>query len=161
MRHLLPLTLLLLLAACTGADCPYNSLVYTQYQLMRSMTEADTLSDTLSVYTHNSIEGFDTVVLNQKVNATTFTLPISYTQEADTFYFVTTDTFGITRRDIVVVTKDNRTHFESADCQAYYFHTLTSVGFSQNRIDSIHIVNSDVTYDVQSAHFYIFFKHDE
>ena len=39
------------LAACSSIDCPLNSLVYTQYQLMNAAGRVDTLADTLTIST--------------------------------------------------------------------------------------------------------------
>ncbi len=158
---LLPLHLFLasvLLSACSGIECPLDSLVYTQYQLMKAGGEADTLRDTLTITTTQG-NGNDTVVLNRMVNATEFTLPISYTNDSDVFHFHVTDTLGVTTSDQVVVSKTNRPHFESVNCAPAYFHTITAVTWTGNAIDSIVITNAEVTYDIYTKHFSVYFKH--
>ncbi len=158
---LLPLYLFLsgfLLMACSGVECPLDSLVYTQYQLLKADGQADTLRDTLTITT-NQMDGNDTVLVNLKVNTTEFTLPISYTNPEDVFYFYVKDTFGIVTQDQVTVTKENNAHFESINCSPAYFHTLTSVTWTNNAIDSIVIINPEVNYDISYKHFSIYFKH--
>ncbi|MCD8297681.1 MAG: DUF6452 family protein [Prevotella sp.] len=158
---LLPLYLfvpLLFVTACSGVDCPLDSLVYTQYQLLKANGQTDTLTDTLTVTT-TKVTGMDSVLLNRQTNATEFSLPISYTSPQDVFYFYMTDTSGVMRTDIVTITKEDHPHFESIDCSPSYFHTITSVSCTHNNIDSIVIINPEVNYDTSLKHFSIYFKH--
>ncbi|MCD8290730.1 MAG: DUF6452 family protein [Prevotella sp.] len=149
---------LLFVTACSGVDCPLDSLVYTQYQLLKSDGQADTLRDTLTITT-TKVNGMDSVLLNRLTNTTEFSLPISYTSPQDIFYFYMTDTFGIVRSDIVTITKEDHPHFESVDCSPSYFHTITSVTCTNNNIDSIVIIHPEVNYDTSLKHFNIYFKH--
>lgn len=161
--HTLPVCLvafILLAASCSSIDCPMNSLVYTQYQLMNAGTgKVDTLADTLTISTTRT-DGNDSVLINRNVKTTEFSLPISYAQPQDIFYFETIDTvLKATTLDTVTVTKENRPHFESVDCSPAYFHTITAVSTTHNAIDSVVIKNPDVNYDTSKKHFYIYFKH--
>ena len=156
------LALMTMLAAgsCSSVDCPLNSLVYTQYQLRTATGTADTLYDTLTISTKRIIDGNDTVLINRNVRTTEFSLPISYAQPQDIFYFETTDT--VTKAatiDTVTVTKTDMPHFESVDCTPTYFHTITAVSSTDNAIDSIVIIHPDVDYDTSKKHFNIYFKH--
>ena len=153
------LTLLLTTAACTSIDCPLNSLVYTQYQLMNAAGKVDTLADTLTIYT-NRVDGNDSVLINRNVQTTEFSLPISYAQKQDIFFFETKDTlYKTTKLDTVIVEKEDMPHFESVDCSPSFFHKITSVSCTHNAIDSIVINNHDVNYDTSKKHFLIYFKH--
>lgn len=152
-------TLLVTTAACSSIDCPLNSLVYTQYQLMTQDGRIDTLADTLTIFT-NRVDGNDSVLINRKVKVTEFSLPISYAQDEDIFFFETKDTLHkITTLDTVIIKKENMPHFESVDCSPAFFHKITSVSCTHNAIDSIVINNQDVNYDTSKKHFYIYFKH--
>ncbi len=158
---LAPLYLLfswLFVTACSGVDCPLDTLVYTQYQLLKADGQADTLKDTLTITTTKE-SGKDSVIINRKTNTTEFDLPISYTNPEDVFFFYMEDTLGVVRYDQVTVTKENHPHFESVDCSPSYFHTLTSVTCTNNNIDSIVIINPTVNYDTTTKHFSIYFKH--
>lgn len=151
--------LLITTAACTSIDCPLNSLVYTQYQLMNAAGKVDTLSDTLTIST-NKTDGNDSVLINRSVNTTEFSLPISYAQKQDIFFFETKDTlYKVTKIDTVIVDKENLPHFESVDCSPSFFHKIISVSCTHNAIDSIVINNHDVNYDTSKKHFLIYFKH--
>lgn len=150
----------LIITACSSIDCPMDNLVYTQYQLMRADGKADTLSDTLTIYT-NRHDGSDSVLINLQVGTKTLDLPISYAQPTDSFFFQMKDTtLKRTYTDTVTVSKVDKIHFESTDCGVSYFHTITSVNCTTNRIDSVRIINPDVSYDTSKKHFYIYFHSD-
>ena len=149
----------LLATSCSSIDCPLNSLVYTQYQLMTADGRVDTLADTLTISTAR-MEGNDSVLINKDFKVTEFSLPISYSQPQDVFFVETKDTVQkITRIDTITVVKEDYPHFESVDCSPSFFHTLTSVSSTNNAIDSVVIKNPDVNYDTTKKHFYIYFKH--
>lgn len=151
---------MLLAASCSSIDCPMNSLVYTQYQLMRPDGRVDTLADTLTISTQRTADGSDSVLINRNVRTTEFSLPISYAQPQDVFYFETIDTVTKVKTvDVVTVTKENHPHFESVDCAPSFFHTITDISTTHNAIDSVVIKNPDVNYDTSKKHFYIYFKH--
>lgn len=151
--------LLLLTASCSSIECPLNSLVYTQYQLMRPDGSKDTLTQFLSVYTNRAIDGNDSILINLNTNTTELALPISYSQPQDVFYFEMIDTIiGYTLLDTVTVAKVDKPHFESVECSPLFFHTITSVSTTHNAIDSIVIKNPDVSYDTSKKHLYIYFK---
>lgn len=153
------ITLLITTAACSSIDCPLNSLVHTQYQLMTPDGKVDTLADTLTIFT-NRVDGNDSVLINRSVNTTEFSLPISYAQNQDVFFIETKDTlYKTTKLDTVTVEKENKPHFESVDCAPAFFHKITSVSCTHNAIDSITINNQDVNYDTSKKHFFIYFKH--
>lgn len=150
--------LLILTASCSSIDCPLNSLVYTQYQLLDANGETDTLADTLTIST-NRADGNDSVLINRNVKTTEFSLPISYSQPQDIFYIETRDTvYKTIVFDTLTVTKEDMPHFESVDCAPEFFHKITSVSCTNNAIDSIVINNPDVNYDTSKKHFLIYFK---
>ena len=150
---------LLLTAACTSIDCPVSNVVATGYSLMKADGTPDSLKDTMYVLTFLA-GGKDTVLFNAGIGLSTFSLPISYTCPEDTLFFVmrNNDYLAI---DTVLVKKENHPHFESVDCSASFFHTLTAVRSTHNAIDSIVINNSYVDYDATTKHIHLYFKaHD-
>ena len=156
---LLAAAAMMLAVSCASIDCPMDSLVYTQYQLRTASGAVDTLADTLTISTAR-IDGQDSVLINQDVNITEFSLPISYAQAQDVFFIETKDSVAETVwLDTVTVTKEDHPHFESVDCSPAYFHTLTGVSYTRNALDSVVIVNPDVNYDTSKKHFHIYFKH--
>lgn len=156
MRKIIPLLFVVftLMVGCSSLDCPLNNTVYTKYKLMGNITK---LSDTLTITT-TKVEGTDNVIINQDVNIDTFILPMSYTRPEDVFFFEMRDTaLHKVYHDTVRVKKEDQPHFESLDCKPSYFHTITSVETTHNRIDSIVINNKEVNYDATKPHFYIYF----
>lgn len=145
--------------ACSSIDCPVQNAVYTNYALYKSNGEVDTLRDTLSVLTLTA-SGRDTIVFNRGVGLTSFSLPISYVNPCDTFYFGLKPEGENTEwsTDYVLVNKTNTPRFESVDCQVAYFHTITLVETSHTFIDSIVINNPNVDYDTERKHFRIYFS---
>ena len=162
-------TFLLFLAACTSIDCPVNNRVRTIYALMKADGTPDTLNkDTMWIWTPR-IDGNDTLVSHQTQNnlelnyffgssATTFELPISYTQPEDVLYVLVKNTAGTIYHDTIRIQKENTQHFESVDCQASYFHTITAVSTTHEIIDSIVINNPNVNYDQNTTHFKLYLK---
>lgn len=155
MRKIIPIFIatLLVMAGCASLDCPLNNTVYTKYKLAGNIT---TLSDTLTIST-TRLEGTDSVLINKDVKVDSFSIPVSYAQPEDILYFEMHDTLGVVYKDTVRVSKDNFAHFESVDCNPSYFHTITSVTTTHNKIDSIVINHKDVSYDATKAHFLIYF----
>ena len=162
MRRLIPLLVLgsAVLAACSSIDCPYNNTVYSQYVLMKGGgLKPDTLTDTLTILTTRR-DGQDTIIYNKGVKTKSFSLPMSYTRDQDALFLQLKDTLGNVVHDTIKVNKTNTPHFESVDCPMSYFHTITAVSTSHHGIDSIILVNPNVTYDTSSPHFRIYFKSD-
>ena len=157
------------LAACTSIDCPVKNTVYTVYGLKKADGTTDTLNtDTLWVWSQR-VDGTDTVITTHREDnielncyygpkATTFQLPISYTQPEDVFFLVLGDITKTRYVDTIRIKKENYPHFESVDCSAAYFHKITAVSTTHNVIDSIVIHHADVNYDNEQEHFYIYFN---
>lgn len=157
MRKIIPFIILIsLVSACSSIDCPLQNTVYTVYKLKSSAGAADTLTDTLTISTQKS-DGTDSVLINKDINISSFSLPVSYTNDKDVLIFQLADSTASTT-DTVTVSKTNSPHFESIDCSPSYFHTITSVNCSHHAIDSIVINNSNVNYDDTKETFHIYFK---
>jgi hypothetical protein len=137
---------------CSSIDCPLNSTTHCVYSLA-----GDTLTDTLTVSTTRR-DGNDTVLLNKSTSITQFEIPMSYGGNYDELLFERNNTDSTQTLDTVTVEKDNLTHFEAVDCNPAFFHTLKSVRTTHNGIDSIKIVNPNVTFDNSHAHIEIYFK---
>lgn len=139
--------------ACSGLDCSLNNGVTANY-----VVKGNTISDTLTVLAVR--EGLpDTTILYKLQDIKSFSLPMSYNNEQDKLKFVFTDKTGKTRTDIVTITKTNVSHLESVDCPAYFFHTITGIESTTNRIDHIDINNANVNLDGKE-NLYIYFKSD-
>lgn len=143
--------LCLALVACSNIDCPLDNVVLMQCNLYASETkQALTLSDVLTVRP----AGRDTVLLNQATGISSFLLPLKETATRDTLVFNLSNSSAQLARDTLFVDHQPQPHFESIDCPACVFHTLTGVSFTTHplsemplTIDSVAIVRSAVNYD--------------
>ncbi|MGN0282313.1 MAG: DUF6452 family protein [Prevotella sp.] len=149
---------LVALCACTSIDCPVENNVATYYKVMGTDGKEATLSDTLTVITKLA-NGTDSVILNKSVDTKTFQLPVSYTNAADTFFFVRQgEAYEII--DTLWLEKTNLPQFESVDCKLVYFHDVLSLRHTGHAIDSISIKKGRIDYDSNTENFHIYFKAD-
>ena len=140
-------------AGCSSIDCPLNNRVYAKYKLagdVKTLTDSLTLSANLG-------DGNDSVIINKSVNTDSFQLPMSYQRSEDVFFMEIKNTTG-SQFDTIKVSKTNTPHFEAVDCNPAIFHVITGVKYTKNRIDTIVINNSNVTYDATKSTFLIHFK---
>jgi len=146
-----------LLTACSSIDCPMNSHVYARYGFYVAGDTAVSMNGYLSV-SASKMDGNDTILLNKLSNAHDFQLPMSYLNPTDTLNFTIGFEDGYELTDQLYVQKTNVPHFESVECGAKYFHTITSVSSTNNFIDSVKIIRNDVNYDATQEHIYIYLK---
>lgn len=166
MRKLLYLMLVMMMAACSSIDCPVDNVVETRYTIMDKEGDKLKLSDSITVWSTRA-NGKDTILLNRGIDIDHFALQISNSHPEDILFFsfdkttvAGNDTTRFHRQDTVWVKKDDYPSFESVDCSAVFFHTLTGVQYTHNYIDSIVIKNPSVTYDPYTVHFYFYPKTD-
>ncbi len=144
------------LVACTTIDCPVNNTVETHYGVLDSSGSEFLSTDTLWVFTYRN-DGTQTVILNSLIAASKFYLPISYSHPEDVLYFYQKND-SVEYLDTVCVKKEDHPHFESVDCSASFFHTITDVRYTTHGIDSIVINNRTVDYDSTTVHFHFYPK---
>lgn len=142
---------ILLTVACASIDCAMTTSVGCRYAL-----RGNTIHDTLTILAVRP-DSSDCVVLNRMVQPTAFTLPTSYGGDRDELIFLLTDTLGTTRKDTVTVFKTNDPHFESVDCPARFFHTITKVTTTHHAIDSIVMAHPNINYD-EKENLLIYFR---
>ena len=146
---------LLVMFSCSSIDCPVQNVVSVQYEIRDKAGEALSITDSLSVISERKDGQY--VSLNRFIGKSAFSLPISYAHPEDVLFFCFKDSVK-TLVDTVWIKKDDIPHFESVDCSAAFFHELTNVRHTHNAIDSLVIVNTSVTYDVNTVHFYLYPK---
>ena len=170
-------TLLLIVVGCTSIDCPLNNSVYSCYGLYKANGTADTLHDTLTIFTLQHTPEQDPVLINLDTKVSALKVAMSYNSPQDVLYFlmqgartyndtvivdndttVNVVTYSIQKTDTVTVDKTDEMHFESVDCNPSFFHTISRVTHTHNVIDSIVINNPKVDYDTQREHFRIYFR---
>jgi len=141
------------LSSCSQIDCPLNNRVYVVFRFMNSVGDSVKVSEVINVSTDRH-EKEDSVVLNQFTGRATFSIPMSYTQDEDVYYFEITGS-NYHYIDTVRIKKESRPHFESVDCNPSFFHTITGVNTTHHTIDSVTIINKNVTYDSYQANLHI------
>lgn len=142
---------------CSSIDCSLNSLVMANYEF-RSPYGADTLRDTLTVTTRTA-HG-DTVLLNMATDISVFSLPVSYTLDADTliFNFRTRDKREFD--DIVIIKKTNISHFESVDCPPTFFHDIEELHHDGMAIDSLVVTDKHIDNGTEKKNIHIYLRSD-
>lgn len=155
MKKLL-LAILIVASSCSSIDCPISTKVAVNYGFYDASERKDTLADTLSIWTQRK-DGTDTLLFNSGVYKTTLSLPISHQHPEDVLIFRIADTLKVTL-DTVWIKKEDIPHFESVDCAAHFFHTLTDIRSTHHGIDTIFINNPSVTYDTSVENIRIRFK---
>ena len=129
-------------SACSGDDCPINNTVMGKMAFYGQNGEAGALTTTLTVSVARP-QG-DSVVLNQKINATEVIFPLSYVHETDTIIF---DYDGGVAYDSIYVSHTNAPTLVSMDCGTAIFHAITSVSSTHHVIDTVIIKSTEVNYD--------------
>ena len=128
-----------LLVSCGNSECVLTNTSYTVFGFYNQEGLAVSMSGTVTV----TAAGTDSVLINQESNPSQFQLPLSYTNLVDTFVVKYTELMV----DSIFVTHENVPHFLSMDCGTGMYHNLQEVRSTNNAIDSIKIVNSEVTYN--------------
>lgn len=137
---------MLIFGACASVDCPMANGVGSEYYFTKpDGITPDTLKDTLSIKALKWAD--DTLLFNRGVGITSIKVPLSYDQPEDVLLFIFTDTARNVWRDTVWLQKANHPHLESVDCSPKFFHTLTDVRSTRNRIERIVINNPTVEYE--------------
>lgn len=151
-------------SSCSSIECPVENQVLATYVLLEcdgsdAVMDDDTLSILIRVTRSDGQR--DSTVLNQVTGSvSSFVLPVSYTQPEDVLFAELRCDDGSVYTDTIRVKKENIPHFESVDCQAAYFHKLTAVSATHHFIDSIVIINPDVTYDPTIEHVCLYLSPD-
>ena len=147
---------ILLLGACSSIDCPSENLVLAHYRFHSANGDSLVLRDSVSVISWAK-DGEEITVLNKTTDRASFYLPVSYSHPEDLLVFDFTDG-KVHTYDTVWVKKEDIPHFESVDCNAKFFHRLTSVRNTTHYIDSVVIKNPYVDFNNATVHFYVYPK---
>ena len=147
---------ILLVGSCTSIDCPVENLVLAHYKFYASTGDSIICMDTLSVITRRMDNTNDTI-LYKLTEKSSFLLPVSYSHPEDILVLDLWDG-KVHVYDTLWVKKEDIPHFESIDCNAKYFHRLTSVRNTTNSIDSVVIKNDYVDFNNTTVHVYVYKK---
>ncbi len=163
------------MAGCESSDCLLSSESYCSISFVDGQGKSVKLLDTLTVsinlnendtvYVYQSAtdtvvssspidslvaKGYELsllaervrgILLNRKFGAEGLDIPLSFTSERDTFFF----RYSARLADTVYVDHVNLPYFSSMDCGTVMHYRIASVSSTHHLIDSIRIVNSEVT----------------
>lgn len=150
----------MLMPGCSNIECPLDNVVVMTCGLYSAETqESLKLQATLDVMP----AGKDTILLNRASDINLFMLPLRQAVEADTFLLRFTDEVGQVGTDTLFVKHTNTPHYESIECPATVFHTLTGVSWKRGEtnplaiaIDSVAVVRTAVNYDdIENLRIYL------
>lgn len=142
----------LLFASCDNVSCPLNNTVESVYGFYAANYDdagdlitgrAVSVGDTITV----TALGPDTVLANKLVNKNSVSLPVSFFNDEDVFVFRFADQEQRIAHDTIRVAKTNLRHWDDPSCPVHMWHTITSVRYTHNLIDTLIITNPTVNYD--------------
>ena len=159
MRHLLKTLPLLLLSAlfipsCEVENCPPNALTYAVFVIKDGTGATAAFADTISIIGVMEDEDGNLVndtLVNKDVDESSFSLPLSYADETRfvfIYYDESTDTITVTHRNIP--------YFFNVDCGSMMYYEVTGVETTFHQIDSIVLVNANITNN-ETENFYIYY----
>lgn len=143
----------LMLLSCSGIDCPLDSVVV---MTCRIETPGDaTPFSSLDVYA--SVYGRDTLIVNSLTpESGTFAVSVRHAVPTDTLLLVFNLSDGRQAIDSMMIDHSNEPHFEALDCPAAMFHHLGMVRNVGDMVDSVKVVQANVTYeDVTNVKIYL------
>lgn len=150
MRKLFAISMLALaVAGCSSINCPLNNSVAAVWRF------TPTLSGSLTVSTFLRNDETSTLI-NQQSAADSLSIPLSYTADTDTFDLTLETDDGQTLVDQIRISKTNVQHFESIECSPAVFHQITGVESDGEFVDSVAIINPNVTFSTVGAHIIVY-----
>lgn len=157
---ILLLSLGLTSVSCSNIDCPLDNVVMMQCNLYSSETNSPyTLKQVLTV----KPAGRDTILLNQATNMDKILLPLKEGADQDTLLLHLSNESGQHAVDTLFVDHTRQAHFESVDCPASIFHSITTVRATSHAlsempltVDSVSLIRSLVNYDdIENIRIYL------
>lgn len=134
--------------ACSSIECAVNNRVLCSWTVNYADGDTEMPANYLSI-TAQRYNGNDTTLINMQTNvAKALQIPMSMIGEKDVMRLwvisgtESRDTLGY---DDISVEKTNTPVFDSPDCDTRYHHVITGVTSTHNYIDSLEIIDPNVT----------------
>ena len=157
-------SLIAVAVGCSSIDCAVDGSVRCVYSVVDAAGKTDSVPGFVSVTSARRTNGSDTTIINLQSQTTSLSLPMSFSELADTLYLIQSDTVdGVyieKRRDTMWIEKTNTPHFESVDCSPRFFHTLTRVSSTHHIIDTLIINRKEVTNDKSTPNIHLHLRSD-
>lgn len=116
------------------------------YRKLGSIIVSDTLIDDIDAEYTVTISDVrkDTVLVNKSNNRTSISVPMSFTNTADTLLF---QYESLPYQDTIVIEHSSYPYVELPECGSYMFHTLKSVKSTESGIFKVEIANRSVNFE--------------
>lgn len=149
--YLFAFGLMLWLQACTPDDqCRKESIVNMEITFYNDSTLQKASVDSITIYGVNN----DSILYNNQKNVATVALPLQKTKN-ETQYVFTNGEYT----DTLTIQHTNSDNFISIECGCFVYHNITEVHSQKTWIDSIAIINPDVTTaNYEDEHLQIFMR---
>ena len=121
---------------CESGDCMLSSESYCSISFVDAQGKGVKLQDSLTVSAMPNI-----VIINRKLGASGMDLPLSYTAVVDTFVM----RYSARLADTLWLEHQNHPYFSSMECGTVMHYKLMNIRSTSNLIDSVQIVNPEVT----------------
>ncbi len=143
-----------LTAGCGETACPLTTQSFARFDFMDSETHRPVkLSPAFDVTgTVTTEDGTTQDVLVYNAASTDMSLPLSFTSKTTyTLHYTETMT------DVIEVTHKNIPYLENVECGTMMHHIVEDVKYTTNHLDSIVIVNPEITYE-EKRNFIIYYR---
>ncbi|OFY61516.1 MAG: hypothetical protein A2V64_01180 [Bacteroidetes bacterium RBG_13_43_22] len=128
---------ILKVVSCTPESCLEETVAEMKIPFYLSSTQKNIAPDSLTIY---GIHNESNKLYNSTKNANRADLPLNPSAESCSFVIRIN---GVS--DTILLTYDSYAHFISKECGYTYYHTIDSLAFTKNMIDTIIIKNRFVT----------------
>lgn len=143
------LCLILGLQACTSDDqCRKESIVNMEITFYNDSTLQKASVDSITIYGADN----DSILYNNQKSVSSVALPLQKTKD-ETRYVFTNGQYS----DTLTIKHTNSDNFISIECGCFVYHNITDAFSNNTWIDSIAIINPDVTTaNYEDEHLQIF-----
>lgn len=137
------------LQACTPDEqCRKESIVNMEINFYDKSTLKKTPIDSITIYGVDN----DSILYNNQKNVSSVALPLQKTKN-ETQYVFKNGKYN----DTLTIQHTNSNNFISIECGCFVYHNITGIDFTHTWIDSIAIINPDVTTtNYEDEHLQIF-----
>lgn len=154
MKHLLHIALFGLAIITFGVSCQPNDQCYKENIVEMSVTFKDKnkAAVTLDSVTIQGV-GSDSVLYANQKSVRTVSLPLQKTQNSTQYVFCSGNLV-----DTLTIEHTNTENFISLECGCFVYHTLQNIYSTGSWIDSVAIINPEITTANAQEHIQLFFN---
>lgn len=140
---------ILFITGCQGDEqCRKENIVQMRMVFLDIETNKTYNADSITIQG----VGNDSILYNNRKSISSIELPLHKTQERTQFAISSGDL-----KDTITLCHTNHDTFISLECGCFVYHTLNKVWSNHTWIDSISIINPEITASSEDEHLQIFF----